>query len=65
VIVSRDDPAFAAPTKPIGPFFTRARAAELAAERGWTVADDSGRGFRRVVASPRPIDVVETAAITS
>jgi carbamate kinase len=65
VIVSSDDPAFAAPTKPIGPFFTSAQAAELATERGWTVAEDSGRGFRRVVASPRPIEIVETAAITS
>jgi carbamate kinase len=65
VLVSPDDPAFATPTKPIGPFFTGRRAAELAAERGWTVAEDSGRGFRRVVASPRPIDVVEGAAITS
>lgn len=65
VVVSPDDPAFASPTKPIGPFFTSTRAGELAAERGWTVADDSGRGFRRVVASPKPIGVVETAAITS
>jgi carbamate kinase len=65
VVVSPDDPAFSLPTKPIGPFFTSARATELATERGWTVADDSGRGFRRVVASPRPVDVVETAAITS
>jgi carbamate kinase len=65
VVVSADDAAFATPTKPIGPFFTSAQAAELATERGWTVADDSGRGFRRVVASPRPIEIVESAAITS
>jgi len=63
VVVDRDDPAFAAPTKPIGPFFSARRAAELAQERGWTVVRDSGRGHRRVVASPRPTDVVELRAI--
>lgn len=65
VVVSPDDPAFASPAKPIGPFFTTARASELAAERGWTVGEDSGRGFRRMVASPHPIEVVEAAAIKS
>jgi carbamate kinase len=65
VIVSPDDPAFASPTKPIGPFFTRARADELASQRGWTVAQDSGRGYRRVVASPHPREVLETEAIRS
>jgi carbamate kinase len=65
VVVSPEDPAFAVPTKPIGPFFSAARAHELAAERGWTVAPDSGRGFRQLVASPPPIDVVEIAAIRS
>ena len=64
-VVSREDPAFADPTKPIGPFFTRERADELTAERGWVVAEDAGRGFRRVVASPRPVDVVESAAIAT
>lgn len=63
VVVSPDDPAFARPSKPIGPFFTKARASELAAKRGWTVEDDSGRGFRRRVASPRPVTIVETPAI--
>ncbi len=63
VVVSPDDPAFARPSKPIGPFFTKARAGELAAKRGWTVDDDSGRGFRRRVASPRPVTIVETPAI--
>jgi len=65
VVVLPEDPAFAAPTKPIGPFFTSTRAGELATERGWNVAEDTGRGFRRVVASPQPIGVVETAAITA
>ena len=63
VVVSPDDPAFARPSKPIGPFFTKARASELAAKRGRTVDDDSGRGFRRRVASPRPVTIVETPAI--
>lgn len=65
VVVAPDDPAFGSPAKPIGPFFTRARADDLAAERGWTVGDDSGRGFRRLVPSPRPVEVVEAAAIRS
>jgi carbamate kinase len=65
VIVSPEDPAFGVPAKPIGPFFTAERASDLAAERGWVVGDDSGRGFRRVVASPQPIEVIETAAIKS
>ena len=63
VVVSAEDPAFASPTKPIGPFFTHAQAGVLATERGWTVIEDSGRGFRRVVPSPRPLEVVETTAI--
>jgi carbamate kinase len=63
VVVAPEDPAFGSPAKPIGPFFTHARADELASERGWTVGDDSGRGFRRLVPSPRPVEVVETAAI--
>jgi carbamate kinase len=63
VVVASDDPAFATPTKPIGPFFSRSRAEVLAAERDWTVVDDSGRGFRRVVPSPHPVDILELAAI--
>jgi carbamate kinase len=57
--VDRRDPAFDHPTKPIGPFFTRERADQLAHERGWHVVEDSGRGYRRVVASPRPARIVE------
>lgn len=52
-----------AATKPIGPFYTRERAVELAASRGWQVVDDSGRGWRRVVASPEPLGIVEARAI--
>jgi carbamate kinase len=59
-IVARDDPAFAvAPTKPIGPFYDEAEARRLASERGWDVGPDAGRGWRRMVASPRPVAVVE------
>jgi carbamate kinase len=63
VIVDQADPAFGAPTKPIGPFFGRDQAQRLAAERGWTVQPDSGHGYRRVVASPQPVGIVEIAAI--
>jgi carbamate kinase len=58
VVVDRDDPAFATPTKPVGPFYDGDRARALAIERGWTVADDAGRGWRRMVASPRPVQVL-------
>jgi len=63
VVVDPDDPAFQAPTKPIGPFFPEAQARELAAERDWTVAEDSGRGWRRVVPSPAPAEVLELEAV--
>jgi len=63
VVVDRADPAFTTPTKPIGPFFTAAHAAELARDRGWTMVEDSGRGHRRVVASPAPLEAVELAGI--
>ena len=65
VTVDPDDPAFAAPTKPIGPFLGEDEARALAGQRGWTVAEDSGRGYRRVVASPLPVAVVEVRAITT
>jgi carbamate kinase len=63
IIVDERDPAFRRPTKPIGPFYTQERARLLAREKGWTVIEDAGRGWRRVVASPRPLEVVEIAAI--
>ena len=62
-IVHGDDPGFAAPTKPIGPFFDRAEAGRLSAERGWTMVEDSGRGYRRVVPSPEPLGLLELPAI--
>lgn len=63
VIVDERDPAFRRPTKPIGPFYTQERGRTLAREKGWTVIEDAGRGYRRVVPSPRPLEVVEIAAI--
>jgi carbamate kinase len=63
VTVDPTDPAFQKPTKPIGPFYDEAQAQLLARENGWTVVEDAGRGWRRVVPSPRPIEVVEWPAI--
>jgi carbamate kinase len=65
VLVSEDDPAFAEPTKPVGPFYDEARARELERERGWLVVHDANRGWRRVVPSPLPLQVVELEAIRS
>jgi len=62
VEVSPTDPAFAAPTKPIGPLYTSAQADSLRRENGWMIAPD-GAGFRRVVASPRPQRILELPAI--
>jgi carbamate kinase len=62
VVVDRDDPAFAEPTKFIGPVYEEARARELAAERGWVVRPD-GDQWRRVVASPQPREIVQLGAI--
>jgi carbamate kinase len=61
--VSPDDPAFLRPTKPIGPFFDAAHAEQLGRERGWVMAEDSGRGYRRVVPSPAPNSLLELAAL--
>jgi carbamate kinase len=58
VVVDRDDPALRAPTKPVGPFYEEVDAQLLADDRGWTVAPDSGRGWRRVVGSPHPQEVL-------
>jgi carbamate kinase len=58
--VAADDPAFAKPpTKPIGPFYPEDEARRLARERGWTVGPDAGRGWRRMIASPRPVEILE------
>ena len=58
VIVDKDDPAFQNPTKPVGPFYTKYRGQMLAREKKWTMIEDAGRGYRKVVPSPKPIDVV-------
>lgn len=64
VEVAADDPAFAHPTKPIGGFYDEAAARALMADRpGLVMAEDSGRGWRTVVASPRPVDIVERDSI--
>ena len=63
VRVDEDDRAFGEPTKPVGPFYDEARARALKRERGWDVRPDSGRGWRRVVPSPRPLEIVELDAI--
>jgi carbamate kinase len=65
VLVAEDDPAFEEPTKPVGPFYDEAKARDLEAERGWRVVHDAGRGWRRVVPSPAPLEVVELDAIRS
>lgn len=59
VVVDPNDPAFSNPTKPIGPFYSEQEAKKLAAERGFTVKEDAGRGWRKVVPSPKPIDIIE------
>jgi len=63
-VVDADDPAFQNPTKPIGPFYdTEAEARKVANERKFQVREDAGRGWRRVVPSPLPIDIIEKATV--
>lgn len=63
VVVDREDAGFANPSKPVGPFFPRSRAEMLEREHGWPMIEDSGRGWRRVVASPRPLEVLGVPAL--
>jgi carbamate kinase len=63
VVVQADDPAFQKPSKPIGPFLEEAEARQREAEEGWEIGEDSGRGWRRLVASPKPQEIVELAAV--
>ena len=63
VIVDADDPAFTNPTKPIGPFYSEAEAKKIAEEKGYTMKEDSGRGWRRVVASPTPKRIAEIDSV--
>jgi len=59
VIVDREDPAFARPTKPIGPFYREDEAQALSREKGYIMQEDVGRGWRRVVPSPQPLEIYE------
>jgi carbamate kinase len=63
VVVDKNDKAFQNPTKPIGPFYTEEEAKKLSEEKGYTVKEDSGRGWRRVVPSPMPKKIVEIGTI--
>ncbi len=63
VVVDQDDPGFSNPTKPIGPFYSQAEAQQIARDKGYAMKEDAGRGWRRVVASPQPIRIVELDAI--
>ena len=65
VEVDKNDPAFKNPTKPIGSFMTEEEAKKMVAERGYNVVEDAGRGYRRVVASPQPVAIVELDTIRS
>lgn len=63
VVVSGDDPAMREPSKPIGPFYSRAEAEARHRQFGWTVVEDAARGWRRVVPSPEPLEIVEEPSI--
>jgi carbamate kinase len=63
VLVSEKDAAFRNPTKPIGPFYTKEKAEKYVREKGWNVIEDSGRGYRRVVPSPKPVEIIEKEII--
>lgn len=62
-VVDAADPAFTHPTKPVGSFLPEAEARRHATEHGWTIAEDAGRGWRRTVPSPEPVEIVEHATI--
>jgi carbamate kinase len=63
VVVDENDPAFSNPTKPVGPFYDHATAGRLRQEREWILLEDAGRGWRRVVPSPEPLEIVELETI--
>jgi carbamate kinase len=62
-LVDAEDPAFKNPTKPVGPFYTSTEARQLRESKGWHIISDSGRGYRRVVPSPTPLDILEKETI--
>ena len=63
VVVDKDDAGFKNPTKPVGPFYKEFRALELMKEKGWHMKEDAGRGWRKVVPSPKPLEIVQLEAI--
>jgi carbamate kinase len=63
VVVDENDPAFSNPTKPVGPFYDKATADGLRQDREWILREDAGRGWRRVVPSPEPLEIVELETI--
>ena len=65
VVVDGQDPAFKNPSKPIGPFYTLSEAEKLRQEKGWTMIEDSARGYRRVVPSPRPVSIQQARIVKS
>ena len=65
VLVDENDPAFKNPTKPIGSFYDKETAERIAAEKGYTMVEDAGRGYRQVVPSPKPIDVIEKNTVSA
>lgn len=65
VVVDKSDPAFRHPSKPLGQFYTAKEAVKLAKLKGWEMREDAGRGYRRVVPSPEPLDIVERREITT
>ncbi len=65
VLVDESDPAFKNPTKPIGAFYDKETADRIAAEKGYTMVEDAGRGYRQVVPSPKPIDVIEKNTVNA
>ena len=65
VLVDENDPAFQNPTMPVGAFYDKETAERIAAEKGYTMVEDAGRGYRQVVPSPKPIDVVEKKTVNT
>jgi carbamate kinase len=63
VVVDKDDAGFQNPTKPVGPFYKEFRALELMKEKGWHMKEDAGRGWRKVVPSPKPLEIVQLEAV--
>ncbi len=63
VVVDKNDPSIKNPSKPVGPFFTKEQADKFAKEYGWTMIEDAGRGYRQVVPSPKPLEVIQANLI--